>query len=309
VRTRITKARLRHAYYLAASEAARLAANKRTLQRLAASPDPTLRALGLALDDILEHRVSAEEQVWIDRIEDARARLEASPEVVSLARVQPDGAPTGLRAKAMLEGTAADLTEADAKTAVVGQICRTTSKSAVWGFVLFKLIRHLKPKNCLEIGTCLGMSAAYQSAALQMDDGGRMVTVEGIESLAGLAAANLDGLGLASASVVAGMFEDIWESTADGITPIDYAFIDGSHNPRATLLYFDEIEARMHEGGVMVFDDIHWSKGMSATWTILQMHPHVTATIDLFDIGLAVIGPPRQTEKYSVGLGLSALKR
>jgi len=59
----------------------------------------------------------------------------------------------------------------------------------------------------------------------------------------------------------------------------------------------------------MVFDDIHWDKGMSATWTILQMHPHVTATVDLFDIGLAVIGAPKKTEKYSVGLGLSALKR
>jgi len=305
---RLTKARLRHACYLAFSETTRRAANRRTLGDLASSPDPTLRALGLALGEVLDGRLTVEEQSWVDRIEQQRARLEESRETVSMARLQPREA-TPLRARALLEGTAADTTATAGQTAVVGQICRKASKSRVWGLVLFKLVRHLRPTTCLEIGTCLGMSAAYEAAALQVNGAGRLVTVEGIESLARLATANLEGLGLTSATVAAGMFEDLWQDIAPDLSPIDFAFIDGSHNPRATLLYFDEIEARMQPGGVVVFDDIHWSKGMNATWTILQMHPHVTATIDLFDFGVCVVGRPGKTESHRVGLGLPALKR
>jgi predicted O-methyltransferase YrrM len=305
---RLSKARLRHAYYLVCSEALRRVANRRTIEHLASSSDPTMRALGLALGEVLDDRVTAEEQPWVERIEQARARLEQSQEIVSMARQQPQ-ATTPLRARALLEGTAAEITEAAGQTAVVGRVCRNASKSPAWGLVLLKLVRHLKPTSCLEIGACLGMSAAYETAALQIDGDGRLVTVEGIDSLATLAAANLETLGLTSATVVAGMFEDVWDDIAPGLSPIDFAFIDGSHNPRAALLYFEAIEALMKPGAVLVFDDIHWSKGMNAAWTILQTHPHVTATVDLFDVGICVIGAAGGTESYRIGLGLPALRR
>lgn len=305
----VTRARLRHAYYEGFGEAARWIGNRRNLAALESSPDLRVRAIGHALREAIDGRLTAEEESLIRRIEEQRQMLLSSRQVVSMARRRPsaDQATTRLRQRALLEGAPADTTEGDETTAVVGEVCRRASKSPKWALVLFKLIRHLQPAACLEIGTCLGISAAYQAAALQLNGSGRLVTVEGIESLAKLASANLAELQAASATVITGMFGDVWEGLAPSLSPLDYAFIDGSHNPRATLRFFEELETHMEHGGVFVFDDIRWSTGMAAAWTIIQSYPHVVAAVDLIGIGVLVVGPSTTTRTYRVAFGLPFL--
>ena len=41
-----------------------------------------------------------------------------------------------------------------------------------------------------------------------------------------------------------------------------------------------------HAKTVLVFDDIHWSKGMEDAWKMIQNHPKVYLSIDLFYCGL-----------------------
>lgn len=304
----VTKARLRHAYYEGFGEAARWVGNRRNLGALDSSPNPRVQAIGRALREAMDGRLTADEAAVIRRIEERRTALESSRQVVSMARRKgsPEQETTRLRQRARQEGATAE-TGSDVATAVVGEICRRASKSPKWALVLFKLVRHLQPAACLEIGTCLGISAAYQAAALQLNGAGRLVTVEGIESLAALAAANLDELQADAATVVTGMFGDVWEGLAPTLPELDYAFVDGSHNPRSTLRFFEELEAHMEHGGVFVFDDIRWSPGMAAAWTIIQSYPHVAAAIDLIDIGVCVVGPSTTTKTYRVAFGLPFL--
>ncbi len=305
----MTKAGLRHAYHEVFGEAARWVGNRGNLAALESSPDLRAQAIGRALREAIDGRLTLEEESLIRRVEAQRAKLESSRQVVSMARRLPsaDQAATRLRQRALLDGAPADTSETDAGTAVVGEVCRRASKSAKWALVLFKLIRHLQPAMCLEIGTCLGISAAYQAAALQLNGSGRLVTVEGVESLAKLASANLEELQASAATVVTGMFGDVWESLAPSLSELDFAFIDGSHNPRATLRFFEELETHMARGGVLVFDDIRWSKGMTAAWTIIQSYPHVAAAVDLIDVGVCVIGPATTSRRYRVAFGLPFL--
>ena len=44
----------------------------------------------------------------------------------------------------------------------ISELCQSASSPQKWGELIFKLIREFKPNNCLELGTCLGISAAYQ---------------------------------------------------------------------------------------------------------------------------------------------------
>ena len=65
------------------------------------------------------------------------------------------------------------------------------SKHYFWSLLLFKLIREFKPLNSVELGTCLGISGAYQAAAQKLNKSGRLITLEGAKSLASLAEKNL----------------------------------------------------------------------------------------------------------------------
>jgi hypothetical protein len=43
----------------------------------------------------------------------------------------------------------------------------------------------------------------------------------------------------------------------------------------------------------VVFDDIRWSEGMLRAWQNLTVHPRVRLAIDMFQVGLVVVGERR----------------
>ena len=58
----------------------------------------------------------------------------------------------------------------------------------------------------LEMGTCVGISAAYQAAALNDNGAGRLVTLEGYAELAAEAQELWSNLGLSNVEVIVGRF-------------------------------------------------------------------------------------------------------
>ena len=76
------------------------------------------------------------------------------------------------------------------------------------------------------------------------------------------------------------------QKTLEKIPTIDLAFVDGNHRKEPTLQYFRQLLDKKTEQSILIFDDIHWSKGMEEAWQQIQQHPDVTLTIDLFFIGL-----------------------
>ena len=56
----------------------------------------------------------------------------------------------------------------------------------------------------------------------------------------------------------------------------------GNHQYGPTLDYFSKLRARSHQRTIMVFDDIHWSRGMEDAWNRIKDDPAVTLSIDLF---------------------------
>jgi len=50
--------------------------------------------------------------------------------------------------------------------------------------------------------------------------------------------------------------------------------------------YFRELLPFIHNGTILVFDDIHWSYGMEQAWTNIRNHEAVRCSVDLFFVGL-----------------------
>ena len=233
------------------------------------------------LREALRSRYAPDERAVVRRIEALRGRLmgDVTPlALVDFGAGKPDAA---LSAEQMATGTQRTRTVAEMTGA---------SKSPFWAGVLFRLVRTFRPAKALELGTCLGLSAAYQASAQTFNGGGgQVVTLEGAPALASIARTHLAELGIANVEIVLGRFADtLPEVLARG--PYGYVFIDGHHDEAATLAYFDQVRPFMTPDGIIVFDDIDYSAGMGRAWKALAVHPAVAVAVDLGRLGVVRLG-------------------
>lgn len=170
----------------------------------------------------------------------------------------------------------------------LGAFARGASSPPVWALMHLRLVRALRPEACIELGTCVGISCAYQAAALRLNGAGRIYTHEGAPAVAAVAQRHFDALGLDNVEVVVGPFKRTLADTLGKVPPLGYVFIDGHHDEQATWDYFNQVEPFLADEAVVVFDDIAWSPGMRRVWQRLAADPRMDAACDLRHLGLCV---------------------
>lgn len=165
----------------------------------------------------------------------------------------------------------------------VRDIARKSSVSPHKGELLFRLVRHYKPRTILEFGTAFGISAMYMARGYPNS---KIYTMEGCTDTLGIATHNFSRLGLANIEERCGNFDELLPALLRKTKTVDLVFFDGNHKQEATLRYFDQCLGYIQNNTIFAFDDIHWSKGMTLAWENIRQHPSVTLSIDLFSIGL-----------------------
>jgi predicted O-methyltransferase YrrM len=238
----------------------------------------------------LKRALTPEERSWIDRIEHLRTQMNASTTQITRTDYgagKPDSSWAQEEIRSGVE-----------VTAPLGHISQVVSKPAFWCLLLFKLIRTMHPSSCVEMGTALGVSAAYQAAALRLNSHGSLVTLEGATSLADIARNNFQQLDLDTVEVVVGRFQDTLTDVLTNRQPVDYVFVDGHHDEQATLAYFEQILPFLAEKALLVFDDITWSEGMRRAWDTLAKDRRVGVTVELGPVGLCVVDSSIAGHRY-----------
>jgi predicted O-methyltransferase YrrM len=238
----------------------------------------------------LEGLFTLEEKSWIDRIEHLRTKMNASTKQITRTDYGAGNPDSNWTQDEMRVGIEVMDT--------LGHISQVVSKPAFWCLLLFKLIRTMRPSSCLEMGTALGVSAAYQAAALRLNRHGSLVTLEGATSLADIARNNFQQLCLDTVEVVVGRFQDTLTNVLTNRQPVDYVFVDGHHDEQATLAYFEQILPFLAEEALLVFDDITWSEGMRRAWNTLAKDRRVDVTVDLGPVGLCVVDSSIAGHRY-----------
>ena len=172
------------------------------------------------------------------------------------------------------------------KQRVIKDIAASSLKPKKYSQLLFRIIQYYKKINILELGTSLGTTTAYLASA----ESTIVTTMEGSGKIAGIAKENFSLLGLKNIDIIKGDFNNTLTEYLSSNKNIDFVFLDGNHRKAPTLKYFEEILLNANEETIFVFDDIHWSKEMEEAWDIIKKHNQVTLTIDLFFIGIALLG-------------------
>jgi len=165
----------------------------------------------------------------------------------------------------------------------VATLASKAAKSKKYGQLLFRIANYYQPVSMVELGTSLGVSAAYLALG---NPASMLITMEGAPAVAAVAKENFSQLGIQNIEVTEGNFDETLPVVLKNTGAIDLAFIDGNHRKKPTLAYFEQILERMNRPGILIFDDIHWSKEMESAWQEIKNHPACMLTIDLFFIGL-----------------------
>lgn len=140
--------------------------------------------------------------------------------------------------------------------------------------------------NIVEIGTSLGFVSAY----LALGNIEKSVyTFEGNSAVVDYANKLHKKLKINNVKIIEGNFENTLDINLSMIDQISFAFIDGNHQENATIRYFEKILKKCNEDSIIVIDDIYWSKGMNQAWNKIKEYREVSASIDLFQIGIAFL--------------------
>ncbi|HTY12019.1 MAG TPA: class I SAM-dependent methyltransferase [Bacteroidota bacterium] len=256
------------------------------VRRLNKSGVPLARTLATCIDQAFHDRLSEAEQRLIGRIQSRRAMLEHSNEQITIT-----------------DYGAGRKTNGGDGAHSIGNVARNSSKPHQWAMQLFRLIRSFTPLSCLELGTCLGISGMYEAAALQLNAKGKLVTLEGDESLAEMARRNFSELGFTNAEVVQGRFQDTLEAAARRICPIDFVFIDGHHAGEWMTKYFEMVFPFLSSHALVLFDDIHWSRDMKRAWDAVKRDPRILLNSDLYQLGITIVNKSTQCTYGGVNAG------
>ena len=252
------------------------------IDALDGSDDP--RASGVAAAAALTRRhLPARQRRDIAAIEARRNALAADPRAVEL-RAYPAPWQKG-HADAQRHG---GFTTAPA---TVAELATGASVNPGPALLLYGLVREFRPRRAVEMGSSVGISGSYQATALRHAGGGELLVLEGAPDLAAVAAETYAALGLDGVEVRVGPFTATLAKAC--LAGVDYVYVDGHHDGRATLEYFEQILPHAQDA-LLVFDDIRWSESMREAWRTIAHDERVTFAVNAKRFGLAFTGRPRR---------------
>lgn len=199
--------------------------------------------------------------------------------------------------KVEVEDFGAGSVTGESKHRSIGSIAQSAAKSRKLSQLLFRIVHYYKPDTIVELGTSLGISSAYMAAA---NPKARVITIEGAPSLAKLANRHHEILQLHNIEIICGNFEDTLADMLRRIGTVHLAFVDGNHRRDPTIQYFEQLLTKAIPQSIFIFDDIHWSREMEEAWRAIQGHQAVTATIDLFFIGIVLLRPEFRSKQHFI---------
>jgi predicted O-methyltransferase YrrM len=152
-----------------------------------------------------------------------------------------------------------------------------------FGRLLFRLANYYQARTIFEMGSSLGISTAYLASADKLSN---VITVEGSSAISDIAKETFRKLELKNIKLVTGNFDEKLTTLITENPPADLVFIDGNHRKKPVLEYFEKFMNKISKNSMIIIHDIHWSREMEEAWAIIEKHPKVKISVDIFSAGL-----------------------
>jgi len=176
----------------------------------------------------------------------------------------------------------------------ISEIAKSSSSGKKFSSLLYSIIELYGFEHILELGTSLGLNAAYMGKSSHVK---QCITFEGDSTVAQIAKDHLAHQ--SNTEVIVG---NIDKTLPDFLkqcnNQLDLMYIDANHTFEATQKYVKWLLPHCHKRSMIIIDDIHWSKGMKQAWNSLKYLPLVTASMDIFDAGFLFLNPDLKDQHH-----------
>ncbi len=163
----------------------------------------------------------------------------------------------------------------------VAQVAGSSKKKAK---LLMRLCSSESPLNILEFGTSLGLGSAALALGSRYSG---VTTLEGSSSKANAAQQFFKDAKISNITSICTDFDNYINNYRKNET-FDIIFIDGNHTYDATKRYFNWALKHLSISGMIIFDDIYWSKEMTSAWREICASNEVNLSMDLFLVGIVM---------------------
>jgi hypothetical protein len=92
---------------------------------------------------------------------------------------------------------------------------------------------------------------------------------------------------------------EVFTTINNGPEKLDVVFIEAGEKEQA-LKYFEDCLPKVHEGTMLAFNNIYRNEAIKQAWIEIKGHPEVTATVDLFWIGLVFFRSGQAKENFLI---------
>ena len=173
----------------------------------------------------------------------------------------------------------------------IARLAKTSSSGINKCNFIVKLARWSQSKTVLELGTNLGIA----TMALCEND----FDVTSVE-------ANCEIYKFAKRNLIAWpncdlKFQKFLDHLQKSEKLYDLIFIDGDHSYESTKKLVEKCFKRLETNGIIIIDDIRWSRGMKLVWKEFKNDENFNLCVDLFALGI-LCNRSELTNKLSVKL-------
>lgn len=179
----------------------------------------------------------------------------------------------------------------------ISSIAKKSLKRPKESAIIARIAHHYKVEKVIEMGTSLGITTAYLA---KCNHSISIQTIEANQEVLAIAQKNWQNLAVSNITSFHSSFDEILSSLLEDNANSCLYFIDGNHRYEATIKYFDQIAQKSNEQTIMIFDDIHWSKGMEEAWREISQDDRVSLSIDLFEFGIVFFNLRLQKEHFII---------
>ncbi|MBN2776453.1 MAG: class I SAM-dependent methyltransferase [Bacteroidales bacterium] len=163
-------------------------------------------------------------------------------------------------------------------------IADTSGTTMKFGIFFQKLIQSFKITSVLELGTSLGIGTLYFALS---DKNIEVTSIEACPKIHNFTKSLFEQNAINNVNLINDDFDSVFDNNKLAEKKFDLVYIDGNHNSRSLLKYYDYIEKELiKEKCIFIIDDINWSTDMHKGWKSLCQRNEDSCKVYFFRMGI-----------------------
>ncbi len=178
----------------------------------------------------------------------------------------------------------------------LGEIAQTLTPQHYYE-LYYRIIRHLKAKKVIEVGTSVGLNTLYLAEQLDC----QVYTFEQSHALANVAITNFEYLDKKNIHLIEGNNEIELSDFLQDTGKVNFVVMNATRY-ESIVKQFNLLMKRTNEKSIIAINNIHQTEEIDKAWLWLKANELVYGSIDLYECGILFFEPSLNKQHFIFSL-------